>query len=209
MATYDVKRELKALYAPRNTTWDTIEVPKQQFLAIDGSGDPNTTPEYAAAVQALYALAYTVKFESKNEASRDFVVAPLEGLWSSPNPGAFTTRTKDAWEWTMLISQPNWITEGIITTCRERVLAKKKSPEIGTIRRLVMTEGRCAQALHVGSYDDEGPLLAELHGAYFTAHGLDFAGPHHEIYLSDPRRTSPAKLRTILRQPVQPEPLRS
>ncbi len=204
MASYDVKRELKALYAPRNPAWALLDVPEQQFLAIDGSGNPNTAAEYATAVEALYTVAYTLKFESKNNAGRDFVVAPLEGLWWADEPEAFTVRAKDAWHWTMLISQPDWITEPMIEAATEAALTKKKLPAIKEIRRLVLQEGQCAQALHVGSYDDEGPLLAELHGPYFAANGLDFAGLHHEIYLSDPRRTDPARLKTVLRQPVRP-----
>lgn len=203
MATYDVKRELKHLYAPRNTTWALLDVPEQQFLAIDGSGNPNTAAEYAAAVEALYAVAYTLKFANKKHAGRDFVVAPLEGLWWADEPGAFTTGAKDTWHWTMLISQPSWITEPAIEAAKHTALTKKKLPAIGNVRPLALHEGRCAQAMHVGSYDDEGPLLAELHGPYFAAHGLDFAGLHHEVYLGDPRRTEPAKLKTILRQPVQ------
>jgi DNA-binding PadR family transcriptional regulator len=204
MAAYDVKRELKALYAPRNTTWTLLDVPEQQFLAIDGSGNPNTAAEYTAAVEALYAVAYTLKFTSKKQAGRDFVVAPLEGLWWADEPEAFTFGAKDTWHWTMLISQPEWITGPMIEAAKETALAKKKNPAITGIRHLVLKEGRCAQALHVGSYDDEAPLLAELHGPYFEANGLDYAGLHHEVYLGDPRRTDPAKLKTVLRQPVRP-----
>ena len=203
MATYDVKRELKQLYAPRNTTWALLDVPEQQFLAVDGSGNPNTATEYAAAVQALYSVAYTLKFTSKEQFGRNFVVAPLEGIWWADNPEAFTVGAKDAWHWTMLISQPDWISEAMIGAAKAPALAKKKLPVIGHVRHLVLKEDQCAQALHIGRYDDEGPLLAELHGPYFAANGLDFAGLHHEIYLSDPRRTDPAKLRTVLRQPVR------
>lgn len=97
MMTYDVKRELRDLYAPRNTTWALIDLPEQQFLAIDGTGNPNIAAEYAAAVEALYAVAYTLKFATKKQAGRDFVVAPLEGLWWADDPAAFTAGAKDTW----------------------------------------------------------------------------------------------------------------
>jgi len=204
MKSHDVKRELKHLYAPRNATWALLDVPEQQFLAIGGSGNPNTTAEYAAAVEALYTVAYTLKFSTRKQGGRDFVVAPLEGLWWADDPAAFTTRAKDSWHWTMLISQPDWITEAMIDAATHTALAKKKLPAIGKVRNITLHEGQCAQALHVGSYDDEGPLLEELHGAYLADNGLDYAGLHHEVYLGDPRRTDPAKLKTILRQPVHP-----
>ncbi|MDN5763759.1 MAG: GyrI-like domain-containing protein [Microlunatus sp.] len=204
MPAYDVKRELKNLYAPRDTTWALVDVPEQQFLAIDGSGNPNTAAEYATAVGAVYGVAYTLKFANKKEDGRDFVVAPLEGLWWADDPTAFTTGAKDSWHWTMLIGQPDWIAESLIDAARNTALARKKLPAISDVRRLVLREGLCAQVLHVGPYDDEGPVLAELHGSYLAANGLDYAGPHHEVYLGDPRRADPAKLKTILRQPVRP-----
>lgn len=204
MMTYDVKRELKHLYAPRNTTWAVLDVPEQQFLAIDGTGNPNTAAEYATAVEALYTVAYTLKFATKKQAGRDFFVAPLEGLWWADDPAAFTARAKNTWHWTMLISQPDWITEPMIDAAKQTALKKKKLPAIENVRHVSLHEGQCAQALHVGPYDDEGPLLAELHGAYLAANKLDYAGLHHEVYLGDPRRADPAKLKTVLRQPVRP-----
>lgn len=204
VAGYDVKRALKELYAPKNTAWALVEVPELRFIAIDGRGDPNTAQEYARAVEALYAVAYTIKFASKRDAGRDFVVGPLEGLWWSADPAAFTTRAKDSWSWTLLLNQPDWITKDAVEDARQAALAKKKLPAIANIRPQTLHEGRCAQALHVGSYDDEGPALATLHETYLPANGLRESGLHHEVYLSDPRRTEPAKCKTVLRQPVQP-----
>ncbi len=203
MTIYDIKKELKRLYAPTNRTWDLLDVPEQQFLAIDGIGNPNTADAYAQAVKALYAVAYTLKFANKKTGERDFVVAPLEGLWTSDDVEAFTAGAKDAWRWTMLISQPAWITVPIIETAKEEALEKKKLSKISSVRHMVLHEGLCAQALHIGSYDDEGPALAVLHGPYFAAQRLDFNGPHHEIYLGDPCKTEPVKLKTVLRQPVR------
>jgi hypothetical protein len=203
MTRYDVKRELKQFYAPTNTDWALVDVPAQRFIAVDGRGDPNTSADYTRAVQALYAVAFTIKFTSKRALGRDFVVGPLEGLWWSDRPEVFTTRAKDAWQWRMLISQPDWITDDLIDEARRAAELAKKLPTIADVRRETLHEGTSAQLLHVGPYDDEGPALARLHDEYLAANDLRMSGHHHEIYLGDPRRTEPAKLRTILRQPVQ------
>jgi hypothetical protein len=200
---YDVKRELKQLYAPRNTDWALVDVPEQQFVAVEGRGDPNTSAEYAHAVEALYSVAYTIKFASKRE-GRDLVVAPLEGLWWADDPEVFTTRAKDSWHWRMLISQPGWITEELIEDAKRLVAAKKTLPALAAVHRHVLNEGVSAQVLHIGPYDDEGPILAELHHEWIRANGLRMTGQHHEVYLGDPRKADPAKLRTVLRQPVRP-----
>ncbi|MGH3736321.1 MAG: GyrI-like domain-containing protein [Micromonosporaceae bacterium] len=203
MTRYDVKRALKQCYAPTNADWALVDVPPQQFIAIDGQGDPNTSADYARAVAALYAVAYTIKFTSKRSLGRDFVVGPLEGLWWSDNPEVFTTRAKDAWHWRMLISQPDWITGDLIDEARQAALAKKGLSTIADVRREALHEGTSAQVLHIGPYDDEGPVLATLHHEYLAVHHLRMSGHHHEIYLGDPRRTEPARLKTILRQPVR------
>jgi hypothetical protein len=206
MPPYDVKRELKACYAPKNTDWALVDVPDQQFIAVDGRGDPNTTPAYAAAVEALYSVAYAAKFASKH-AGQDFVVAPLEGLWWSDDPDAFTAGNRDAWQWRMLISMPGWVTTTLLDEARDTALAKKKRPVvadvIATVRHTTLSEGRCAQALHHGPYRTEAPLLARLHDEWLAAQGLTMFGRHHEVYLNDARRTAPEKLRTVLRQPVR------
>ncbi|MFE9103535.1 GyrI-like domain-containing protein [Actinomadura geliboluensis] len=203
MTRYDIKRELKQCYAPRNRGWALVDVPAQRFIAVDGSGDPNTSADYARAVEALYTVAYTIKFASKRTLDRDFVVGPLEGLWWSDRPEVFTARDKDAWQWRMLISQPDWITEDFIDDAKQTALTKKGLPAIADVRYEPMHEGLCAQVLHIGPYDDEGPILAELHGEYLAANNLRMTGHHHEVYLGDPRRSAPAKLRTVLRQPVE------
>jgi hypothetical protein len=196
---YDVKKDLKHLYAPKNTGWALVDVPAQRFLAVDGRGNPNTAESYPQAVQALYAFAYTIKMTAKHTGG-DFVVGPLEGLWWAEDYAAFTVRAKDSWRWTMLVSLPPWIGAEAVEEAREAVRRKKKID--APVRLEGLREGRCAQALHIGSYDDEGPLLARLHGEFLAAQGLAPAGLHHEVYLGDPRRVEPAKLRTVLRQPV-------
>ncbi|MDJ1133033.1 GyrI-like domain-containing protein [Streptomyces iconiensis] len=204
MAPYDVKREQKQLYAPRNTTWSVVDVPEQRFIAIDGSGDPNASPAYPRAVEALYTVAHTLKFAAKGTAGGDFVVPPLEGLWWSDRPDAFTARAKDTWNWTMLLTMPSWVTKDMIEEAERNALAKKKLPAISQLRHLTLHEGPSAQVLHIGSYDDETPVMNELHRTYLGANGLRPTGMHHEVYLSDPRKTAPERLKTVLRQPVEP-----
>jgi hypothetical protein len=202
MAKYDVKKAHKELYAPSAKEFAVVEVPQMRYLAVDGRGDPNTSPEYADAVEALYGVAYTLKFASK-ALGRDFVVAPMEGLWRAEDPAAFLERRKDEWAWTMMIGRPDWITEEMVAAAVDRVAQRRPSAALEGLRTLTLTEGRCVQILHIGSYDDETPVLERLHREFLPAHGLTFNGDHHEIYLSDARRTAPAKLRTILRQPVK------
>ncbi|THV33623.1 GyrI-like domain-containing protein [Glycomyces buryatensis] len=203
MAAYDLKRELKSLYAPKNTDWDLLDVPPQQFLAIDGRGDPNTAAAYTEAVEALYSVAYTIKFACKRGEGGDFTVGPLEGLWWSDRPEDFTARAKSSWQWRMLICQPAWVDAELIEAAKATAQAKKRLPAIARIEHHALEEGLCAQVLHRGSYDDEGPTLADLHRHFMPDHGLAFNGLHHEIYLSDPRRVTPEKLKTVLRQPVR------
>ncbi|MDQ0895036.1 GyrI-like domain-containing protein [Agromyces ramosus] len=200
---YDIKRAHRELYAPR-AEFTLVEVPPIRYLAVDGHGDPNAAPEYADAVEVLYSVAYAVKFRSKRELGRDLVVAPLEGLWRADDPAAFVTREKSAWSWTMLIAQPEWIDGELVDAAVEAVRAKGGKPALDLLRFEELHEGACVQILHVGSYDDEGPTLARLHDEWMPQHGLTFNGDHHEIYLSDVRRTAPEKLRTVLRQPVRP-----
>lgn len=148
-------------------------------------------------------MAYGLKFASKKSLGRDFVVGPLEGLWRADDPTAFITRRKETWEWTMMISQPDWITEDMVRAAIDNVAKKKETAALGDIRLRTLAEGTCVQILHIGSYDDETPTLERLHNSYLPDNGLTFNGDHHEIYLSDARRTAPAKLKTILRQPVK------
>ncbi|GAA1823926.1 GyrI-like domain-containing protein [Agromyces salentinus] len=204
---YDVKRAHRELYAPSAKEFAIVEVPPLRYLAVDGRGDPNRAPAYVQAVEALFGVAYTVKFASKRELGRDFAVAPLEGLWWADDPTVFVARDKAAWSWTMLINQPDWIDESAVAAAVEAVRAKAKgspNPALDRVRLEHLDEGESAQILHVGSYDDETPTLARLHDEWMPQHGLTFNGPHHEVYLSDARRTAPEKLRTVLRQPVRP-----
>ncbi|WP_084143775.1 GyrI-like domain-containing protein [Amycolatopsis taiwanensis] len=203
MDKYDIKKAHKELYSPPSKEFTVVEVPEFRYIAIDGQGDPNTSPAYANAVEALYGVAYALKFASKKTLGRDFAVGPLEGLWRADDPTAFMARRKETWAWTMMISQPDWITEGVVEAAIDNVAKKKKNPALGDIRLLTLAEGTSVQILHIGSYDDETPTLERLHNSYLPDNGFTFNGDHHEIYLSDARRTAPAKLKTILRQPVK------
>lgn len=200
----DLKKDLKEFYQPGPTEFVEVCLPPRGYLAIDGHGDPNTSAAYQAAVAALYASGYAVKFALRARTGDDFVVGPLEGLWSSSHPTSFAARRKGEWDWTMLIPLPDVVTPDDVGAGLEVAAGKKPELPVHGVRLLVLDEGRCLQILHVGSYDDEGPVLARLHEEVMPARGLTWNGPHHEIYLSDPRRVAPERLRTVLRQPVRP-----
>lgn len=198
----DLKKQLDG-YRARAGEFRILEVPPQSYLMIDGEGDPNT-PVFAEAVEALYPLAYTIKFASKRELDRDFVVMPLEGLWWADDMAAFTERRdKTRWSWTLMTLQPEWIDADFVEHARRALEAKGAPPRLADIRFATLEEGRCVQTLHIGSFDDEAPVLARMHHEFIPGGGLEWTGRHHEIYLSDFRRVAPSKLRTILRQPVR------
>lgn len=203
MEKYDVKKAHKNLYSPTANGFSAVTVPPLQYIAVDGHGDPNTAPAYAAAIEALFSVAYTLKFESKASLGRDFVVGPLEALWSANDMATFVSRDKSAWDWTAMINQPEWISQDMVAAAVAKAAAKKPNPALQLLRLITLDEGDCIQILHVGSYDDEAPTLELLHDTYMPENSLTFNGRHHEIYLSDARRTEPSKLKTVLRQPVR------
>lgn len=203
----DPKKEIDSYRAKRGE-FRILDVPAMSYLMVDGHGDPNRSPEYAEALQALYPVAYALKFASK-AAGRDYVVPPLEGLWWAEDMDAFTVaREKSAWDWTMMILVPDWLGPADVRRAVDTVAAKgaaqpKGPPErLGDVRYAALAEGRCVQTLHVGPFDGEAAVLEEMHHRFIPAQGLVLSGRHHEVYLSDPRRTAPERLRTILRQPV-------
>jgi len=201
MPKTDFKKTLKHLYNPPRE-FTLVEVPEMQFVMIDGHGDPNTAQEYQDAVTALYAVAYKVKFASKRALDQDYVVPPLEGLWWAEDVSTFVSRDKSEWDWTMMIMQPDWITPQMLEEAVQQVAKSKDLPALPKLRLQAYAEGLAVQIMHVGSYDDEAPTIARLHGEFLPANGLVEAGKHHEIYLGDPRRTAPEKLKTVIRQPV-------
>lgn len=203
MDKIDLKKEFKNLYSPSAKEFSIIKVPEMSFLMIDGQGNPNTAQSYKEAVEALYAVAYTIKFTSKKQLNRDYSVLPLEGLWTADAVDAFTEHAKDTWKWTMMIMQPEWITHEIVESAIESARAKKNPKALNLLRFEPYDEGEVVQIMHVGSYDDEAPTLHTLHTEFMPQHQLTWNGPHHEIYLGDPRKTDPSKLKTVLRQPVK------
>lgn len=203
MEKIDFKKTLKALYNPPAGEFVTVEVPTMQFVKIDGEGNPNTSAAYKAALEWLYSVSYGMKFAARAALGKDYTVPPLEGLWWADDPAAFAARRKDEWKWTMMIMAPDFVGRALFDQAVAR--ASKKLGEMPpTLRLKPNKEGLCLQTLHIGSYDDETPVLARLHNEVMPAKSLAFNGPHHEIYLSDTRKVVPAKLRTILRQPVKP-----
>ncbi|MFI8907863.1 GyrI-like domain-containing protein [Streptomyces albidoflavus] len=203
MRNYDVKKDRRELYTATRS-FAPVDVPAMNFLRADGAGSPNTAPLYREVVQALYTTAYAVRALAVEQLGRKHTVGPLEGLWWSEDLGAFAARDEDAWQWRLMIVQPEWITRDLFEAGLARAVAKKAPAAAGRVRFEEFHEGPSVQILHVGPYDEEGPTLARLHEEYLPDHGLRPRGTHHEIYLSDPRRTDPARLRTILRQPVRP-----
>ena len=174
-----------------------------QYVMIDGQGDPNSSREFGGAVEALYPVAYKLKFTSKQDLGRDYVVMPLEGLWWSKDMATFTTaRDKSRWDWTIMSMVPNWITREIFHASIAKITAKNPPPELDRVRLETLEERHCVQTLHVGSFDDEAVTLDRMHHEFIPGSGLTMTGKHHEIYFSDFRKTEPSKLRTILRQPV-------
>lgn len=200
-AKIDLKRDLDCYKAKRDTP-QIIKVPDLQYLMLDDHGDPNT-PAFTGAVSTLYPVAYKLKFASKTNLGRDYVVMPLEGLWWADDMETFTSaRDKAQWDWTLMIMVPYWITGGMFTEAVDQVGAKDRPIRLEDVRLETHSEGLCVQALHIGSYDDESELLRRMHHEFVPAQGFTMVGKHHEIYLSDSRKVEPAKLRTILRQPV-------
>ncbi|WP_062388267.1 GyrI-like domain-containing protein [Demequina iriomotensis] len=199
----DLKRTLDAYQARRHEIRD-LEVAAARYLMIDGHGDPNVEPSFQEAIEALFPVAYKAKFASKRELGRDYVVMPLEGLWSAADPTSFTTRRdKSAWDWTLMILQPDWVDDALLERAIGAAGVKGAPARLGDVRVEELAEGRCLQTLHVGSFDAEGPALARVHAQIEEA-GLRMTGRHHEIYLSDFRKVAPERLRTLLRQPVGP-----
>jgi hypothetical protein len=198
----DFKRHIDA-YRARQHGFQIVDVPELRYLMIDGHGDPNTGPAFSDATAALYPLAYRLKFASKQTLGRDYVVMPLEGLWWADDMESFTaSRDKSRWDWTLMIMVPDWIGQDMVTDAVGQIVAQEGPRRIHDVRLGSLSEGRCVQTLHVGSYDDEAAVLARMHREFIPDNGLRMVGRHHEVYLSDARRVAPDRLRTILRQPV-------
>lgn len=203
MSKIDLKKEWRELYRPTSKKVTVVDVPAFDFLMVDGRGDPNTAQEYREAVEALYGVAYTLKFMLKRgDAGLDYVVMPLQGLWWVENMADFSTARKDEWQWTMMIMQPPPITQLLVEEAIAQAAAKKELPALVKMRFARFHEGLAAQIMYIGPYADEGPTIQNIH-QFIADKGGRLHGKHHEIYLSDPRRAAPEKLRTIIRQPYR------
>jgi hypothetical protein len=198
----DFKKTLDS-YQAKQGEFRIITVPRLQYLMVDGQGDPNTTTEYSEAISALYPVAYKLKFASKIELQKDYVVPPLEGLWWASDMAFFTAgRDKSRWQWTLMLLVPDWITTEFFLSVKAKIAAKNAPAHLEKVRLAFLEEEKCVQTLHIGSYDEEGAILAKMHHEFIPNNGLKMTQKHHEIYFSDFRKVEPQKMRTILRQPV-------
>lgn len=203
MNKLDWKKELKQLYQPSAKEVSQVEVPAMNFLMIDGRGDPNTSQEYAEALEALFSVAYTLKFMVKKGAlAIDYGVMPPEGLWWADDMSAFATGDKSKWLWTMMIAQPDFITREMVEGAVAEVKKKKNPAALARLRFENFAEGQSAQIMHIGPFSAEGPNIEKVH-QFIESSGHKLHGKHHEIYLSDIRRADPAKWKTVIRQPMR------
>jgi hypothetical protein len=196
----DFKKSLKPLYDPKIDGFHIVEVSSMNFLMVDGVGDPNTTVEYQQAIEALYSISYGIKFALKTEGF-DHVVPSLEGLWWMDDMRDFTLANKYRWKWTMMIMQPDWVSQEIFEKVKLKLIGKGDNPMLHKSRLERYSEGSAVQTLYIGPYAEEAATIAEMH-AFIERNGYRPDGKHHEIYLSDARKTTSEKLRTILRQPI-------
>jgi hypothetical protein len=198
----DFKRTFKHLYQPSAREVVLVDVPTMYYLMVDGEGDPNKSQSYSDANEALFTVSYAVKFMVKKGAlAIDYGVMPLEGLWWADDMSEFSADDKSGWKWTMMIMQPDFVTKEIIDSTIADVRKKKNPAAISKVRFETLSEGRCAQILHVGPFSEEGPTVEKVH-QFIDSRGKR-TGKHHEIYLSDIRKTDPAKWKTVIRQPME------
>ena len=202
MEKIDFKKELKHLYKPSAKKVDIVEVPQFNYLMIDGEGDPNTSQSFQDAIEVLYPLSYTLKFMIKRgEIGIDYGVLPLEGLWWADDMSSFSVENKDGWKWTLMIMQPELVTNEMVQEAIEQVRVKKNPVSLPLVRFESFEEGKAAQIMHVGPFSEEGPTVEKIH-IFIEKSGSQRTGKHHEIYLSDIRRAAPEKWKTIIRQPM-------
>lgn len=201
MKKMDLKKELKHLYRPSAKEPSVVDVPPMSFLMVDGAGDPNSSQEYQEAVSALYSVAYSLKFMvKKGEAAVDYGVMPLEAVWWADD-ARFDLEDKDTWLWTAMIMQPEYVTQALFEEALVQVEKKKDPPALSRVRFESFHEGLSAQIMHIGPYAEEEPTVERLHN-FIAQGGHQLRGRHHEIYLSDPNRTAPHRLKTVIRQPI-------
>jgi len=202
MEKINYKKQLQHLYKPSAKNVEVVEVPQMNFLMVDGEGDPNHSKAFSDAVEALFPIAYMLKFMvKKGETAVDYSVLPLEALWWADDMSAFRTGNKDAWKWTLMIMQPEFISAAMVEKALENVKKKKRPVALPLVRFEPFKEGKAAQIIHIGPFSEEGPTIEKVHN-FIEKSGRRRVGKHHEIYLSDIRRAAPEKWKTIVRQPL-------
>ncbi|MBI5870785.1 MAG: GyrI-like domain-containing protein [Actinobacteria bacterium] len=201
MAKIDLVRELKELYRPSAKKPAIVDVPEMSFLMVDGSGAPESQG-FQEACNALYGMAYTLKFMLKKDGRNDYKVMPLEGLWWMKGTREFDINARDSWQWRVMIALPDEVTSADVTRARAELREKKDPPALSELKFKKFAEGKAVQIMYIGPYSDEGPTIQALHG-FAAESGFRLTGRHHEIYMGDPRRSAPEKLKTIIRQPVR------
>ncbi len=205
MPTIDLRKQLKHLYQPSAKKFSVVDVPPMNFLMIDGAGNPNISPDFQEALEALYGMSYTLKFGMKlgkyGKKKVDYSVMALEGLWWMDDMTEFSLDRKDDWKWTVMMMQPDLITPDLVELAREDLRKKKDPAALPKVCFDSYHEGLSAQIMYVGPFADEGPTIQRLH-EFIVKSGHQRRGKHHEIYLGDPRRTAPEKLKTVIRQPM-------
>ncbi len=207
MQKIDYKKDLKYLYKPSSKNITTVDVPGMNFLMIDGIGDPNKEKSFGESINTLFSISYTLKFmikkgeiEISDKPGPNYAVRPLECLWWADDMTDFVKMRKDKWKWILMVAQPEFINMEMITAAIEKAKKKKPLIHISKMHFNKFEEGKSAHILYIGPYDNEGPTIKIIH-KYIVDQGGLLTGKHHEIYLSDMRRTAPEKLRTIIRQP--------
>lgn len=203
MEKIDFRKELKLLYQPSSKEVVELDVPPMNFLMVDGEGDPNTTQAYADAIEALFSVAYTLKFMvKKGDRAIDFAVLPLESLWWADDMAVFASGDKSRWKWTAMIMQPSFVTLELVERALEEVKKRKNPAALAKVRFELFSEGRSAQIMHIGPFSEEGPTIEHVH-RFICDRNCQLRGKHHEIYLSDIRRADSSKWKTVIRQPMQ------
>lgn len=210
MEKFDFKKEYKDLYMPK-TEPSIVTVPEMKFIAVRGKGDPNTSPEYKQAMEILYGLSFTIKMSKMSGRQPDgyfeYVVPPLEGFWSV-NDGIFdglSITDKSKFNWISVIRQPDFVTESVFEQARAEA-EKKKKTDMSKAEFITVSEGLCVQSMHIGSYDSEPSTILKMREfAEKNGYSEDLSDTrlHHEIYLSDPRRCAPERLKTVIRHPIK------
>jgi hypothetical protein len=209
MEKLDLRKQYKELYSPTAKAVSLVEVPPFQFTMIDGEIEPGkspgSSPAFQDALQALYGISYTLKFVSKQRKEQpiDYTVMALEALWWVEGAD-FDITHPAGWRWTAMIMQPDHISHEMFSNAFDQLRQKKPSPAIERLRFETFHEGLCLQIMHIGPYSTEPATLRKM-GEFARENGYAYRGKHHEIYLGDPRRADPEKLKTILRQPVHIE----